>query len=74
MVPPYPLGALLEELAQDGLEDAAVPEVLDLDRRVDAGLDLELLRIAVLAGGPDDQLCARRKADEALDVVGLCTV
>src|SRR5215212_2991224 len=37
---------LLEELTQDGLQDAAVSQVLDLDRRVDARPGLELLRLA----------------------------
>src|SRR3712207_4287575 len=69
-----PLGTLLEELAQYRLEDAAVPQVLDLDRRVDAGLDPELLRGVVLAGGPDYQLRTGREVAETLDVVGLLTI
>src|ERR671933_2833717 len=64
------LGALLEELPEDGLEDAAVPEVLDLHGRVHARLDLELL-LAFLTGGLDRQLRTGREVRNALDVVGL---
>jgi hypothetical protein len=46
-----PLGAFLQELSEDGLQDAAVPQVLNLDRRVDAGLDLKLLRLAAVTRG-----------------------
>src|SRR5215212_91200 len=64
---------LLEELAEDGLEDSAVSQVLHLDRRVDARPDLELPNLAVIARGPDGKLRAGREVCEALDIVGLVT-
>src|SRR3712207_3676443 len=49
---------LLKELAQDGLQDTTVSEVLDLDRRVHAGPNPELLRLAVVGRRPHGQLRA----------------
>src|ERR671916_2055680 len=65
------LAFLLEELPEDGLEDAAVTQVLDLDRRIHARPDPELLRLAFVARCPDGQLGAGRDAGEACDVVRL---
>src|ERR671916_1023852 len=59
------LAVLLEELPEDGLEDAAVTQVLDLDGRVHARLDLELLLLAVVARRLHGQLGAGRDAGEA---------
>src|ERR671910_587195 len=65
------LAILPEELPEDGLQDAAVAQVLDLDRRVHAGLDLELFGLAVVARSPDGQLGAGRDLCETRDVEGL---
>jgi hypothetical protein len=47
------------------VQDAAVAQVLDLDRRVHARLDLELLLVAFVGGGLDGQLGARLQVGEA---------
>src|SRR5918995_503735 len=65
------LAILPEELPEDGLQDAAVAQVLDLDRRVHAGPDLELFGLAVVARSPDGQLGAGRDLCETRDVEGL---
>src|SRR5918997_4650627 len=65
------LAVLLEEFPEDGLEDTAVAQVLDLDRRVHPRLDPELLRLAFVARRPDGQLGAGRDASDARDVVRL---
>src|ERR687894_112430 len=65
------LAFLLEELPEDGLQDTAVTQVLDLDRRIHARPDPELLRLAIVARCPDGQLGAGRDAGEAGDVVRL---
>src|SRR5829696_2906598 len=64
------LALLCEHLAQDGLQDAAITEVLDLDRGVHAGLYRELLLFAFVAGDLDGQLFARLEAGKASDVEG----
>src|SRR5918993_2270882 len=68
----YLLNALLEKLPENGLQDTAVPEVLDLYRRVHPRLGLELPRFAV-ACGFDRKLRTGSEVCEAGDVVGLLT-
>src|SRR5918997_1095238 len=65
---------LLEELAQHRLQDATVPQILDLHRRVHARPDPELRGRAVLAGGTYRQLGAGREIGEVLYVIGLRTL
>src|ERR671912_749667 len=56
---------LFEHLAQHGLEDAAVTEVLDFDRGVHARLDLELFALAFVASSLHGQLLAGLEVGEA---------
>src|SRR3954466_2850989 len=65
------LGTLLEELPEDGLQDASVPKIPDLDRRVYTSLDLELLYVPTVASGFHCQLHTRLEFTEILDVVSL---
>src|ERR671915_2456234 len=65
MAPPYFRALLFEHLSQYGLQDAAVAEVLDLDRGVHARLHLELLRFAFVARDLDGQLLARLETRKA---------
>src|ERR687896_397020 len=65
---------LLEELAQHRLQDAAVPQVLDLHRRVHARPDPELFGRAIFTRSLYGQPGAGREIGEALHVVGLRTV
>src|SRR3712207_8795572 len=53
------------------LQDATVPQVLDLDRGVDASPDPELLRVATCIGGPHGKPGAGRDVGETRDVIGL---
>src|ERR687898_2350291 len=71
LLPLLALIFLSEHLAQHGLQDAAVTEVLDLDRGVHAGLYPELLLFAFVARDLHGQLHARLEAGEARDVKGL---
>src|SRR3954470_22651514 len=68
---PFLLGTFLEELPEDGLQDASVPKILDLDRRVHPGLDLELLYVPAVTSGSYRQLHTRLEFRETFDVVGL---
>src|SRR5215210_3087563 len=65
------LNALLEKLPENGLQDTAVPEVLDLYRRVHPRPGLELPGFAVVACGFDRKLRTGFEVCEASDVVGL---
>src|SRR5918992_421679 len=65
---------LLEELAQHRLQDAAVPQVLDLHRRVHARPDPELSHLATFTSGLYSKPGAGCEIGEALYVVGLRTV
>src|SRR5688572_11307182 len=65
LLPILALIFLFEHLAQDGLQDAAVTEVLDLDRGVHARFHLELLLFAFVARDLDGQLLARLEARKA---------
>src|SRR5918997_3629302 len=67
----YLLNALLEKLPENGLQDTAVPEVLDLYRRVHPRPGLELPGLAVVACGFDRKLRTGFEICEAGDVVGL---
>src|SRR5262245_18877672 len=58
-------GLSLHQLPQHGLEDAAVPVVLDLDRRVEARHRLEAQDRSVLAAGVNRHLLPR--LERALD-------
>src|ERR671912_1768358 len=64
LLPLLDLIFLSEHLAQHGLQDAAVTEVLDLDRGVHAGLYPELLLFAFVARDLHGQLHARLEASE----------
>src|SRR5215213_8147730 len=61
---------LSQHLAQDGLQDAAVTEVLDLDRGVHPRLYRKPLLFAIVARDLHSQLLARLEFGEAGDVEG----
>src|ERR671913_1793777 len=71
LLPLLALIFLSEHLAQHGLQDAAVTEVLDLDRGIHAHLYLELLHF--VARDLHGQLLARLEAGETGYVEGLVT-
>src|SRR5262249_34547907 len=66
---------VLHQIPQDHLQDAAVPQVVDLDDTVDAGNRGELGLTTVFATHTDRELLARSHASgDATDLVGLAAV